>query len=45
MSGYTDDVLGQDELRAPHTGFLRKPFDGAELAAKVRELLLETLSG
>ncbi|HEX7082993.1 MAG TPA: PAS domain S-box protein [Gaiellaceae bacterium] len=41
MSGYTADVLGPDELQAPHTGFLRKPFGTAELTAAVRDLLLE----
>jgi PAS domain S-box-containing protein len=41
MSGYTDDVLGPDELEAPHTSFLRKPFGTVELTAAVRDLLLE----
>jgi len=41
MSGYTDDVLGADELRMPFTSFLRKPFGTAELTSAVRDLLLE----
>jgi PAS domain S-box-containing protein len=39
MSGYTDDVLGPDELGLPHTSFLRKPFGTVELTAAVRDLL------
>jgi PAS domain S-box-containing protein len=39
MSGYTDDVLDASALTEPLTGFLRKPFQNAELVAKVRELL------
>jgi CheY-like chemotaxis protein len=36
MSGYTDDVLGKDELSEPATTFVRKPFSNAELVAAVR---------
>jgi PAS domain S-box-containing protein len=36
MSGYTDDVLGNDQLSQPGTSFVRKPFANAELVAAVR---------
>jgi PAS domain S-box-containing protein len=36
MSGYTDDVLGSDELSLPATAFVRKPFANAELVGAVR---------
>ncbi len=39
MSGYTDDVLGAQELMRPHTTFLRKPFGNADLIAAVRSAL------
>ncbi len=39
MSGYTDDILDASALAVPATAFLRKPFQNAELVAKVRELL------
>jgi PAS domain S-box-containing protein len=39
MSGYTADVLGDEELALPHTAFLRKPFGTGELTAAVRGLL------
>ena len=39
MSGYTDDILDASALAMPATAFLRKPFQNAELVAKVRALL------
>jgi CheY-like chemotaxis protein len=39
MSGYTDDVLGKDELSEPATAFVRKPFSNAELVAAVRGVI------
>ena len=39
MSGYTDDVLGDDELAQEATSFLRKPFGSAELIGAVRGAL------
>jgi PAS domain S-box-containing protein len=39
MSGYTDDVLGDDELEQEGTSFLRKPFGSAELIGAVRGAL------
>jgi two-component system cell cycle sensor histidine kinase/response regulator CckA len=36
MSGYTDDVLGNEELSQPGTSFVRKPFANAELVTAVR---------
>jgi CheY-like chemotaxis protein len=39
MSGYTDDVLGADELSQEATAFLRKPFGNAELVTAARALL------
>lgn len=39
MSGYTDDVLGSDELAQPGTAFVRKPFGNAELVTAVRGVL------
>ncbi len=39
MSGYTDDVLGSQELMRPHTTFLRKPFGNADLITAVRAAL------
>ena len=39
MSGYTDDVLGADELARDATSFLRKPFGSAELIGAVRGAL------
>jgi CheY-like chemotaxis protein len=41
MSGYTDDILDASALALPHTGFLRKPFSGAVLVRRVRDLLDE----
>jgi CheY-like chemotaxis protein len=39
MSGYTDDVLGADELSQEATAFLRKPFSNADLVGAVRDML------
>ena len=39
MSGYTDDILDASALAIPATAFLQKPFQNAEVVAKVRELL------
>ena len=39
MSGYTDDVLGAQEISQTRTAFLRKPFGNAELVTAVRVLL------
>ena len=39
MSGYTDDVLGNDELSMPATAFVRKPFSNAELVAAIRDVI------
>jgi two-component system, cell cycle sensor histidine kinase and response regulator CckA len=41
MSGYTDDILGADELERDATAFLRKPFGHAELIGAVRGALDE----
>ena len=34
-SGYTDDVLGPDELSSPNTSFVGKPFRNAALVRAV----------
>jgi CheY-like chemotaxis protein len=39
MSGYTDDVIVDDELGDPERAFLEKPYSAEELASKVRALL------
>ncbi|WP_306590021.1 ATP-binding protein [Geothrix sp. 21YS21S-4] len=39
MSGYTDNIIGEDELLDPKTPFLQKPFSIAGLTAKVRAAL------
>ena len=39
MSGYTDDVLGDDVLALPGTSFLRKPFGAEALVDAVRSSL------
>jgi PAS domain S-box-containing protein len=39
MSGYTDDVLGPDELSSPNTSFVRKPFRNADLVRAVHATL------
>ena len=42
MSGYTDDILIQDEVRGGHVPFLQKPLMPDALARKVREVLDST---
>ncbi len=39
MSGYTDDAATRQDLLAHEIPFLHKPFDVAELTARVREVL------
>lgn len=39
MSGYTADAISQQDIAAPNTAFLQKPFTPTALAQKVRELL------
>ncbi|MBI3470275.1 MAG: PAS domain S-box protein [Candidatus Solibacter usitatus] len=39
MSGYSDRFLATEDLAAPDTVFLEKPFNPVALAGKVRELL------
>lgn len=39
MSGYTDEVIAQQDIVQPGTGFLQKPFTPSALARKVREVL------
>jgi FixJ family two-component response regulator len=39
MSGYADRALQREAPHAGATAFLQKPFDEAQLALKVRELL------
>ena len=39
MSGYTDDVLKRADVVPGETEFIRKPFDGTTLLARVRTLL------
>jgi two-component system cell cycle sensor histidine kinase/response regulator CckA len=39
MSGHPLEVLREDDLRAPGTAFLHKPFSIAELTAQARQLL------
>ena len=40
MSGYTDDEIVRADLDKPGTSFLQKPFTAAELASRVREVLV-----
>jgi len=39
MSGYTDDVIMQNDLLDPNTSFLEKPFTPEVLSNKIRNLL------
>ncbi len=39
MSGYTENVLGQNGILDPEMEFVQKPFAPADLARKVREVL------
>ena len=39
MSGYTDDLLVQQDVQTTNACFLQKPFSPADLLAKVREAL------
>jgi FixJ family two-component response regulator len=39
MSGYTDDMLLQLQIRDRDVAFLQKPFSSEALARKVREVL------
>jgi DNA-binding NarL/FixJ family response regulator len=39
MSGYTDDFTIGSGTLDPGTGFIQKPFSGAQLAGAVRQLL------
>jgi PAS domain S-box-containing protein len=39
MSGYSDNVVTQNEVLKPGTAFLQKPFTVEDLARKVREVL------
>jgi DNA-binding response OmpR family regulator len=39
MSGYTDDVISGHGIDSSRVAFLQKPFSGADLARKVREVL------
>jgi DNA-binding response OmpR family regulator len=39
MSGYTDDAATRHDLLTREIPFLHKPFDVAELAVRVREVL------
>jgi CheY-like chemotaxis protein len=41
MSGYTDQVMGQQGILEPHTHFLQKPFTAEGLLKKLREALDE----
>lgn len=39
VSGYTDDAMIHHGMLPPGVGFLQKPFMGAALVRKVREIL------
>ncbi len=39
ISGYTDNMLTEQEILTGKSAFLQKPFSGTELARKVREIL------
>ena len=39
MSGYTDDILNNNDALSPERQLLRKPFTGDVLLRKVREVL------
>jgi PAS domain S-box-containing protein len=39
MSGYSQEAVFQNEIVAPHTAFLAKPFTARQLTARVREVL------
>jgi two-component system cell cycle sensor histidine kinase/response regulator CckA len=39
MSGYTDDEIVRRGLHDPTVWFLQKPFTGAELLTKVRQVI------
>jgi two-component system, cell cycle sensor histidine kinase and response regulator CckA len=45
MSGYTDDAIVHHGVLDPGTNFIAKPFNAADLARKVREVLDEPASG
>ena len=42
MSGYTDDAIAHFGVLDPGTTLLEKPFNGASLTRKVREVLDRT---
>ena len=44
-SGYTANAIGQEGALAPGVAYLPKPFSPVQLAAKVREVLLEPAPG
>jgi len=39
MSGYTDDVIMQNDLLDPGTSFLEKPFTLEALSTRIRKIL------
>ncbi len=39
MSGYTDNMFGQDGMLSPETNFIQKPFTITQLGEKIKEIL------
>jgi FixJ family two-component response regulator len=44
MSGYSADVIAHRGVLDPHVHFIEKPFSAKALAAKLREVLANSLT-